>query len=42
MKARSSLRLVCSRCDAKDIETRLVYTEEELQGFWRGGEPGER
>ena len=26
------MRLVCSRCSSKDIETRLVHTEEELQG----------
>jgi hypothetical protein len=36
MKALSSLRLVCSRCTSKDIEARLVYTEEELKGFLRG------
>jgi hypothetical protein len=38
MKALKDLRLVCGRCAGKDIETRLVYTEEELKGFLRGDE----
>jgi hypothetical protein len=38
MRALSSLRLKCSRCSSKDIETRLVYTEEEVRGFLRGVE----
>jgi hypothetical protein len=36
MKALSGLRLKCSKCGGKDIESTLVYTEGELQGFLRG------
>jgi hypothetical protein len=36
MKALSQLRLKCGNCAGKDIETRLVYTEEELKGFLQG------
>ncbi len=42
MTALSQLRLVCGKCGGKDIEARLVYSEEELQGSLRGAEQGER
>lgn len=36
MKALSVLRLKCGKCASKDIETRLVYSEEDLKGFLLG------